>query len=111
VGLASSYFIGFGLSFANGPIMAVLQATVEKGMQGRVFSLLASISSAIIPLGLAIAGPTTDAIGIGPLYYIGGIAILITGIACFFIPAMMNLETNSKNPAAVPVENSVSSVK
>ena len=50
IGLASSFFIGFGLSFSNGPIMSVLQATVEKSMQGRVFSLLNSISSAITPL-------------------------------------------------------------
>jgi DHA3 family macrolide efflux protein-like MFS transporter len=95
VGLGSSLFMGFGLSFANGPIMAVLQASVDKNMQGRVFSLLGSISSAAIPLGLAIAGPTTDAIGIGPLYYIGGIAIIITGVAGFFIPAMMNIENKS----------------
>ncbi len=99
-GLAASFFIGFGLSFANGPIMAVLQATVAKNMQGRIFSLMGSISSAIMPLGLAIAGPTTDAIGIGTLFFICGTAIVITGIVCFFIPAMMNLETNSNNPAA-----------
>jgi DHA3 family macrolide efflux protein-like MFS transporter len=103
VGLGACFFIGFGLSFANGPIMAVLQAVVARDMQGRVFSLLGSITSAIIPLGLAIAGPTTDAIGIGPIYYIAGIAIFIVSIVCFFLPAVMNLETNSKNTVAVPV--------
>jgi MFS transporter, DHA3 family, macrolide efflux protein len=100
VGLASSFGIGFGMSFANSPIMAVLQATVEKNMQGRVFSLIGSISSVIIPLGLAAAGPTSDAIGIGSLFYICGIAIIITAIVFFFNPTLMNLENQMKTAAA-----------
>ena len=84
VGLASSFVVGLGMSFANGPIMAVLQATIEKNMQGRVFSLMGSISSVMMPIGLVIAGPSSDAIGIGPLFYICGIAIVITGIVFFF---------------------------
>lgn len=100
VGLASSFGIGFGMSFANSPIMAVLQATVEKNMQGRVFSLIGSISSAIIPLGLAAAGPASDAIGIGSLFYICGIAIIITAIVFFFNPTLMNLENQMKIAAA-----------
>jgi MFS transporter, DHA3 family, macrolide efflux protein len=104
MGLASSFFIGFGLSFANGPIMSVLQATVEKSMQGRVFSLLNSISSAIMPLGLAVAGPITDAIGIGLLFYICGTAIVVTGIVFFFVPSLMNFESEMKRAAEVNAE-------
>jgi MFS transporter, DHA3 family, macrolide efflux protein len=96
VGVAASFFVGAGLSFANGPIMATLQTIVAKDMQGRIFSLLSSVSSAIIPLGLAIAGPVADAIGIGPLYYICGIAIVITAVLGFFMPDLMNIENNSK---------------
>lgn len=101
VGLAASFFIGFGMSFGNGPIMAVLQATVEKSMQGRVFSLVGSIGSAMMPFGLAMAGPLSDSIGIGQLYYICGIAIVITVIVFFFVPALMNLEEQMKAARAV----------
>ena len=100
VGLVSSFAVGFGMSFANGPIMAVLQATVEKNIQGRIFSLMGSISSAIVPLGLVIAGPTSDAIGIGPVFYICGIVIALTGVVFFFSPSLMNIENQMK--PAVP---------
>ncbi|PPD58060.1 MFS transporter [Dehalogenimonas etheniformans] len=96
VGLASSFIVGFGMSFANGPIMAVLQATIEKNMQGRIFSLMGSVSSAMVPIGLIIAGSTSDAIGIGPLFYICGIAVMMTGIILFFVPALMNFENQMK---------------
>jgi MFS transporter, DHA3 family, macrolide efflux protein len=100
VGLAACFFIGFGMSCANGPIMAVLQASVEKSMQGRIFSLVGSIGSAIMPLGLAAAGPASDAIGIGWLYYICGTAIVITAIVFFFVPALMNLEAQMRTASA-----------
>jgi DHA3 family macrolide efflux protein-like MFS transporter len=92
LGVCSCFLVGFGLSFANGPIMAALQSIVAKDMQGRIFSLLGSISSAMSPLGLAFAGPLADAIGIRSIYYIAGIATLIIGVAAVFIPSLMNLE-------------------
>jgi DHA3 family macrolide efflux protein-like MFS transporter len=96
VGLASGFVVGFGMSFANGPIMAVLQAKVEKNMQGRIFSLMGSISSAMVPIGLVIAGPTSDAIGIGPVFYICGIVIALTAVVFFFSPTLMNFENQVK---------------
>jgi len=95
-GVDSSFIVGFGMSFANGPITSTLQATVEKNMQGRIFSLMGSVSSAIVPIGLIIAGPISDAIGIGPLFNICGIAVMMTGIILFFVPAMMNFENQMK---------------
>jgi DHA3 family macrolide efflux protein-like MFS transporter len=106
-GLASSFFIGFGLSFANGPLIAALQSMVIKDMQGRIFSLINSIGSAIVPVGLAVLGPVTDVIGVGPLYYICGIAIVLAGLVCFFIPAVMKLEEEAAAKGrAAPVVDS-----
>jgi DHA3 family macrolide efflux protein-like MFS transporter len=92
VGLVSCFIVGLGLSFANGPIMAALQSLVAKDMQGRIFSLMGSIGSVAVPLGLVIAGPTADAIGIRMIFYIAGAATLLVGLVCYFIPALMNLE-------------------
>ena len=61
-------------------------------MQGRVFSLIGSITAITAPLGLAVAGPVADAIGTRFLFYIAGVAVIATGAACIFIPSIMNLE-------------------
>jgi MFS transporter, DHA3 family, macrolide efflux protein len=91
-GVASSFLVGVGLSVANAPIMAVLQTVVAREMQGRIFSLFGSISAIMVPLGLAIAGPTADAVGILPLFYVTGIVVVLIGMAGFFIRPLMNLE-------------------
>jgi DHA3 family macrolide efflux protein-like MFS transporter len=70
LGLTCCFLVGMGLSFGNGPIMAALQSLVAKDMQGRVFSLMGSISSIMTPLGLALASPLTDAIGISTMFYV-----------------------------------------
>ena len=72
--------------------MAVMQATVEPDMQGRVFTLLQAGASAMSPLSLAIAGPVADAFGVQLWYVVGGLACVVMGIGGFFIPALARLE-------------------
>jgi DHA3 family macrolide efflux protein-like MFS transporter len=86
------FIVGVMLPLANGPIMAVLQATVEPEMQGRVFTLLSSAASAMSPLGLSIAGPVADAVGVRVWYIAGGIACTVIGVVGFFIPAVLHIE-------------------
>jgi len=45
-----------------------------------------------MPLGLAIAGPVADARGVQFWFLIGGITTTVTGVAAFFVPAIMQLE-------------------
>jgi DHA3 family macrolide efflux protein-like MFS transporter len=91
-GISTSFLMGLGFSICDAPLMAILQSVIDKDMQGRVFSLIGSISAAIAPLGLAVAGPVADAVGTRFLLYIAGAAIILTGVACIFIPDIMNLE-------------------
>lgn len=97
LGVAASFMMGFGFSFSDAPLMAILQSVIDKDMQGRVFSLIGSISAAIAPLGLAVAGPVADAVGTRFLFYVAGAAIILTGVACIFIPQIMNLEKQKIN--------------
>ncbi len=83
---------GLMMSFANGPLMAILQATVAPSMQGRVFSLLTSGATAMMPLGLIVAGPLADAIGVRTWFIIGGAITLAAGVSGFLIPSLLNLE-------------------
>ncbi len=79
----------------NGPLMAILQSTVDPAMQGRVFTLTGSLSSAMSPLSLAVAGPIADALGIPPWYVAAGIACILMGVLGFLIKPIMQIEEKS----------------
>jgi DHA3 family macrolide efflux protein-like MFS transporter len=84
-------------SMCNGSAHALLQQVVAPEMQGRVFTLVASLCNAATPLGMAIAGPVADAVGVRTLYVVGGISQILLGVGCFFVPAIMHLEDNNRN--------------
>jgi DHA3 family macrolide efflux protein-like MFS transporter len=107
--LGAIFVAGFMNPLINGPIMAILQATVEAEMQGRVFTLVSSLSSAMMPLSLAVAGPVADVIGVRQWYAIGGAIFALLGAVSFFVPAIVNIENNGHNtgeerPSPAPAE-------
>lgn len=69
-----------------------MQAVVRPDMQGRVMSLVNSGATAISPLGLLIAGPFSDWLGIRIWFWAGGILCSLIAITTFFIPVIMNVE-------------------
>lgn len=83
----------------NGPLFAILQATVAPEMQGRVFTLVSSFASAMMPISLAVAGPLADAVGIRPWYVVGGLVFSLIGLASFFVPAIVKIEENGHGHA------------
>jgi DHA3 family macrolide efflux protein-like MFS transporter len=85
-------FLGIANPITNGPMLASVQAVVAPDMQGRVFSLINSMCSAMSPLGLFIAGPLADKFGPQSWFLIGGVVTGLMGITAFFIPAVMNFE-------------------
>ncbi len=97
VGILSA--TGVTLAITNAPISAILQSVVPKDMLGRVSTLVGAMAGAMTPLGLAVAGPVADAMGVRIWYLIaGGVGIAMAG-GGFFMPALMNIE--SQKPAAV----------
>ncbi|MBI3170633.1 MAG: MFS transporter [Chloroflexi bacterium] len=89
-------FMGFMMPMVNGPIHALFQSVVEPGMQGRVTSLVSSVAQAMMPIGFLIAGPITDATSYQAWFWVAGILNLVIGLSGFFIPAIMNIESNHK---------------
>ena len=85
----------------NGPLFALVQSTVKPEMQGRVMSLILSAATAMSPLSLMLAGPLSDAIGIQTWFWFGGFVCLLMGVGAFFVPAIMNVESN-RNAGAKP---------
>ena len=79
--LASTVLAAVMSAMTNGPLMAVLQTTVAPEMQGRVFTLMASMATAISPVGLAVAGRVADLLGVQVKYIVGGAVCMGMGIA------------------------------
>ncbi|MFT3893548.1 MAG: MFS transporter [Anaerolineales bacterium] len=88
----------------NGPLGAIMQAKVRPDMQGRVMSLVNSAATAMAPLGLLIAGPVSDLIGIRAWYLIAGLVTIFMGFLGFSLPAVMQIEDEHPNePSVVPL--------
>jgi DHA3 family macrolide efflux protein-like MFS transporter len=98
--LACMFAVGFMNVMTNGPLFAMLQAKVAAQMQGRVFMLVASASGVMSPLGMAIAGPVADALGVQFWFVMAGLVGVLMGIGAFFIPALMNLEDAKREQRA-----------
>jgi DHA3 family macrolide efflux protein-like MFS transporter len=90
--LVVGFFLGVMISMTDGPITAILQGAIPPSMQGRVFGLLGSLFSLSTPVGLAIAGPVSDFLGVRFWFQLGGLLCVIVGIISFFIPALLQLE-------------------
>ena len=89
-------FVGVMNPIANGPFFAVLQSVVAPEIQGRVFTVIGSVSMLMSPIGLAIAGPLSDRFGVQIWYRVGGFAALLMILLIYVIPAMRNLEEQMK---------------
>ncbi len=99
IAAASMLMVGLIAPFANGPIQAILQATVAAGYQGRVLTLMGSFAGAMAPLGLVVAAPITETIGVRSWYLAGGSVCLVMGIAGFFLSSLMRIEApRESNP-------------
>ncbi len=94
--------IGIFNSIANSPFAALIQSTVEPGMQGRVFSLMSSMAQGMSPLALIITGPLADLFGVRFFYLLAGAACVILGCGSFFVPSLMQLEES--RPVAAGAE-------
>jgi len=87
---------GIMTPITNGSFGAVLQASIAPEMQGRVFALILSAASAMSPLGLIVAGPLADGVGIQMWFVVGGGVCAGMGIVGFFIPTVMGFEVREK---------------
>jgi len=93
---------GFTLPMINGPVMAIVQATVDPAIQGRVMTLIASLSGAAAPIGLVLSGPFADAFGVRPLYLIAAAVILVVGVGGFLVPELYRFEDSNQAARARP---------
>lgn len=89
--------IGMGLTgfmnpITNGPILSILQSRVAPEMQGRVFTVLNSLASAMSPLGLLAAAPVAESFGIRAWFLLGGLSCLLLAVLGLMLPSVMKIE-------------------
>ena len=88
------FFIGFMIPIVDGPFMALLQSTIAPEMQGRVFALIGSLFMLTSPIGLAIAGPVSDAFGLQIWYLVAGTLCAACGVVGVLLPVIQTVEDN-----------------
>lgn len=110
--IGAIFIVGLMIPVVNGPMQAVIQASVAPEMQGRVFALVGSAASAMSPLGMVVTGPIADLIGIQAWLVGAGLVTGLAGVVAFFIPAVMQIEDrrpeesvlhNEEGPSVEPV--------
>jgi len=95
VAVAGMAIAGLMNPIVNGSFFAIMQSTVPPEMQGRVIAIVMSGTAAMAPLGLAVAGPLAEVVGIRTWFLLGGALIVVMGAIGFLVPAVMNIEEMS----------------
>jgi DHA3 family macrolide efflux protein-like MFS transporter len=84
--------VGASAAVVNGSIAAVFQATVAPEVQGRVFTLMTSVATAMTPLGLLLATPVANLAGIRAWYLAGGVVCALLGAAALLVRPILEME-------------------
>lgn len=90
--VAGMVLVGIMNTFTNGPFFAILQSVIPPEMQGRVFTVLMSITTAMAPIGLALAGALADRLGVQFWYILGSITCGCMAVWIASSPSLMHLE-------------------
>ena len=93
--IGAMFFAWFMNAIANGALFSALQAIVPPDMQGRVFTLLQSGAGAMVPLGLAFAGPLASALGVQFWFLAAGLIITVMGFGGLLIPTIQRIEDDT----------------
>lgn len=103
IGIATAgiAIMGVMMPMVNGPLTAIVQATVPPGMMGRVGSVMSSMNNAATPIGLAMAAPVAELLGLRPMYLICAAAMFGMGCALPMIRSVMHIEDREPTAANV----------
>ena len=84
--------VGLSISLLNGSMMAMMQASVPFAMQGRVFALISAGATAMMPVGLLLAGPLADAFGVRIWYLVAGVPMIFITLAYTLSGSVLHIE-------------------
>jgi DHA3 family macrolide efflux protein-like MFS transporter len=90
--MAAVFCMGFLEALVVGLNGAIGQAIIPPETQGRVLSLILSITQLLAPLGLLLAGPVADHLGVALWWVLTGITISVMGLAALCVPGIVHIE-------------------
>jgi DHA3 family macrolide efflux protein-like MFS transporter len=82
------WFIGLTFPMFNVAAMSLMQEKVDGAFMGRVFSVLGMLTSALVPVSMAIFGPLSDAVNLNALFILNGVVMIGLGLP-FFVSKTM----------------------
>lgn len=83
--LVCCFVMGGAGSFIQVPIMAHAQSTLAPENMGKVLSVFVTAQSWVVPFGMLIGGPITEAIGVASYYVVAGIALMGVALFCYIV--------------------------
>ncbi|MFM2309226.1 MAG: hypothetical protein RLY87_1347 [Chloroflexota bacterium] len=90
--IAAMAIIGIAQPLTQAPLMAIIQGTVSLELQGRVMGFLGTAAGIISPIGLLLAGPVSDWLGVQIWYIVAGVVALIAVPVGLALPALRDLD-------------------
>jgi DHA3 family macrolide efflux protein-like MFS transporter len=82
--LASCALMGSAMNLGSIPLVTYMQANLAKNIQGRVMSLISSLTSGAM-LGLVFAGPIAEWLGVAAWFGIAGAIIVVISVSSLLI--------------------------
>lgn len=79
---AGCFIMGCTGAFINVPLMAYTQETIAPEMMGKVFSLMMTAMTLAMPVGLLVAGPVSEVVGVDSWFFWSGAALVATAFLC-----------------------------
>lgn len=92
IGMLGTFVFAFSVSIVAASIGALQKSVIPIDIQGRVFTLIRSATNAMPALGLTIAGPITESIGIKSWYLAGGLIFILVGVSAGLIRDVRDIE-------------------
>lgn len=87
-------FMGLSGPMYGTPYTVLFQTKIEPTVMGRVLSIVHSMMLLAAPVGLLIAGPVSELMGLPFWFYTSGTLVLAAGIWGFFVKSIRELEEN-----------------
>lgn len=91
-----SFFVGMAITAVNVPEMVIIQTTVPREQQAKVFAIVTTISTMFIPIASLAGGPLAKWLGAGFMISAGGLFALLTAIATLLFTPIAKLRVPEK---------------
>lgn len=88
------FFMGASGTFYSVPLMAYIQESTPPEMMGKVFSLFITGMTLATPIGLLIAGPISEFVGVDKWFMLSGIAMIATAILCWIMTRQFDVDSS-----------------